>query len=172
MLVTNCYICLDPLPFSMMYFLDGPDAGKTTGVSKILIAMTASYNWTVSTCELAGYHKSVFLGIVIISGQWLVTVLQWWCSAEPKQDKCQWMHFNRLSFVVPQLYVTHKKLIPIQQCCPTWTDWWRPATPRLRHSQDSPLPGAATSRGRHSQGEPLYSVSEHFINPTSVSANH
>ena len=25
---------------------------------------------------------------------------------------------------------------------------------------------------RHSQGEPLYTVSEHFINPTSVSANH
>jgi len=30
-----------------------------------------------------------------------------------------------------------------------------------------PLP-----RGRHSQGEPLYSVKEHFINLTSVSANH
>src|SRR6218665_502491 len=46
------------------------------------------------------------------------------------------------------------------------------ATPRVRHSQDQPLPGAATSWVRHSQGEPLYSVSEHFINPTSVSANH
>ena len=32
--------------------------------------------------------------------------------------------------------------------------------------------GSATPRVRHSQGEPLYSVSKHFINPTSVLANH
>src|SRR6218665_1282254 len=43
---------------------------------------------------------------------------------------------------------------------------------RVRHSHGPPLPGSATPRVHHSQGEPLYSVSEHFINPTSVSANH
>src|SRR6218665_932744 len=46
------------------------------------------------------------------------------------------------------------------------------ATPRVRHSQDSPLPGSATPRVRHSQGEPLYTVSKNFIKPTSVSPNH
>ena len=45
------------------------------------------------------------------------------------------------------------------------------------HSQGPQLPGftnprGRNSQGRNSQGEPLYSVSEHFINPTSVSANH
>ena len=45
-------------------------------------------------------------------------------------------------------------------------------TPKVRHSQGPPLPGSATLRVCHSQGEPLYSVSEHFIDPTSVSANH
>ena len=44
-------------------------------------------------------------------------------------------------------------------------------TPRVRHSQGPPLPGSATPRVRHFQGEPLYTVSEHFINSTSVSAN-
>ena len=39
------------------------------------------------------------------------------------------------------------------------------------HSQGPPLPGSTTPRVRHSQGEPLYSVSEHFINPTSVLSN-
>src|SRR6218665_853611 len=42
----------------------------------------------------------------------------------------------------------------------------------VHHSQDPSLPGTATPRVCHSQGEPLYSISEHFINPTSVSANH
>src|SRR6218665_3493108 len=46
------------------------------------------------------------------------------------------------------------------------------ATPRIHHFQGPPLPGSATPRVRHSQGEALYSVSKHFINPTSVSANH
>src|SRR6218665_2570015 len=45
-------------------------------------------------------------------------------------------------------------------------------TSRVRHSQGPPGPGSATPRVRHSQGEALYSVSKHFINPTSVSANH
>jgi len=46
------------------------------------------------------------------------------------------------------------------------------ATPRVRHSQDLLLPGSTTPRVHHSQGEPLYTVSKHFINSTSVSANH
>src|SRR6218665_1804628 len=53
------------------------------------------------------------------------------------------------------------------------------ATPRIYYSQGPPLPGStcpplpgsATPRVRHFQGEPLYTVSEHFINSTSVSAN-
>src|SRR6218665_659676 len=44
----------------------------------------------------------------------------------------------------------------------------------VRQSQGQPLPGSTTPKVRHSQGEPLYTVSEHFINPTrpTVSANH
>ena len=41
-----------------------------------------------------------------------------------------------------------------------------------RNAKYRPSSVAATLRGRHSQGEPLFSVSEHFINQTSVSANH
>src|SRR6218665_1653315 len=45
-------------------------------------------------------------------------------------------------------------------------------TLRVRHSQCPPFPGSANPRVLHSQGETLYSVSEQFINPASVSANY